>query len=298
VSVFIHPHAICETAEIGDGTRIWAFAHILPGARVGRDCNICDGVFIENQVVVGDAVTIKCGVQIWDGLQIGDRVFIGPNATFTNDLFPRSKRHLARYPQTVIEDDASIGANATILPGLRIGRQAMIGAGAVVLDDVPARAIIAGNPGRVIGYAEARAINSADADLPADFSCRLVRPTCNQDSHGRLVVLDDGALPFVPKRLFTVDRVSGGVARGAHAHRKCHQLLLVTAGRLTAVVDDGSRAFAVELSGPDVALYVPPMVWGMQYGHSPDAILLVLASDRYEPEDYIHDYAGFAAKEQ
>ena len=149
----IHPQAICESSRIGKGTRVWAFAHILPGAQIGEDCNICDGVFIENDVQIGNEVTIKNGVQVWDGVRLGHRVFVGPNATFTNDRFPRSKQYPDKFAQTTIQDDASIGANATILPGVKIGRGAMVGAGAVVLRDIPARAVVAGNPARVIGYA-------------------------------------------------------------------------------------------------------------------------------------------------
>src|SRR4029077_9346243 len=100
---FVHPNAICETTSIGAGTRIWAFAHVLPGAKIGRDCNICDHTFIENDVIVGDRVTIKCGVQLWDGLRVEDDVFIGPNATFTNDAFPRSKQQPPRFLPTVVK---------------------------------------------------------------------------------------------------------------------------------------------------------------------------------------------------
>ncbi len=150
VSPFIHEKAICESLNVGTGTRIWAFAHVLPGAQIGDDCNICDGVFIENDVVVGDRVTIKCGVQLWDGVRLEDDVFIGPNATFTNDPFPRSMIHLADYPVTRVCSGASIGANATILPGLTIGEDAMIGAGAVVTRDVPPRALVVGNPARIV----------------------------------------------------------------------------------------------------------------------------------------------------
>src|SRR5512141_1125826 len=121
---FVHPNALCESPSIGAGTRIWAFAHVLPGAVIGRDCNICDGVFVENDVRVGDRVTVKCGVQLWDGVRLEDDVFVGPNATFTNDRFPRSRQHLAKYPETVVRKGASIGANATILPGITIGQGA------------------------------------------------------------------------------------------------------------------------------------------------------------------------------
>ena len=127
----IHPNALCESEDIGAGTRIWAFVHILPGARIGDDCNICDGVFVEGDVVVGDRTTVKCGVQLWNGVRLGDDVFVGPNATFTNDLLPRSRAYPEKFAQTLVEDGASIGANATILAGLTIGRGAMVGAGAV-----------------------------------------------------------------------------------------------------------------------------------------------------------------------
>jgi len=154
-SFFCHKHALVDPgAEIGERTRIWAFAHILAGARIGADCNICDYVFIENDVIVGERVTIKCGVQLWDGLRVGDDVFIGPNATFTNDIFPRSKQYPEKFLQTYIQGGASIGANATVLAGVTIGEKAMVGAGSVVTKDVPPYAIVVGNPARIIRYEE------------------------------------------------------------------------------------------------------------------------------------------------
>lgn len=147
----IHSHALVEEgAVIGPRTRVWAFVHILPGARIGAECNICDHVFIENDVIVGDRVTIKSGVQLWDGLRLEDDVFVGPNATFTNDRFPRSKQWPAAFPQTRVMRGASIGANATILPGVTIGEKAMVGAGAVVVEDVPPLTVVVGNPARPI----------------------------------------------------------------------------------------------------------------------------------------------------
>jgi UDP-2-acetamido-3-amino-2,3-dideoxy-glucuronate N-acetyltransferase len=142
----IHESAICESLNIGEGTRIWAFVHILPGATIGKDCNVCDFVFIENQVTIGDRTTIKSGVQIWDGVTIGSDVFIGPNVTFSNDKHPRSKNKEFQLLLTIVSDNVSIGANATILPGISIGANAVIGAGSVVTKNVEPGTTVVGNP--------------------------------------------------------------------------------------------------------------------------------------------------------
>jgi len=154
MTAFIHPQALVRSSKIGAKTRIWAFANIFEGAEIGANCNICDGVMIENDVKVGDNVTIKPGVQLWDGITIEDNVFIGPNATFTNDPFPRSKIYPKAFAKTLVKRGASIGANATILPGITLGENCMVGAGSVVTRDVPARAIVFGNPARVRGQVE------------------------------------------------------------------------------------------------------------------------------------------------
>lgn len=149
-SPFIHPTADVQTSHIGDGTRIWQFVVILASARIGADCNICAQCFIENDVEIGDRVTLKNGVSLWDGARIEDDVFIGPNVTFANDRFPRSRYYPERFEPVVIRRGASVGANATLLPGIEIGAGAMVGAGAVVTRDVPARAVVVGNPARVV----------------------------------------------------------------------------------------------------------------------------------------------------
>lgn len=133
----IHPLSDVQSVNIGENTKIWQFAVVLPGARIGKNCNICAQVFIENDVVVGDNVTVKCGVQLWDGTTVEDGVFIGPNATFCNDKYPKSGNKDFKLMRTVVKKGASIGANATILPGITIGENALIGAGAIVTKDVP-----------------------------------------------------------------------------------------------------------------------------------------------------------------
>ncbi|WP_339666545.1 DapH/DapD/GlmU-related protein [uncultured Pseudomonas sp.] len=147
---FIHPLSDVAAADIGEGTRVWQYAVVLKNARIGKDCNICSHTLIEGDVIVGDRVTVKSGVFIWDGTRVEDDVFIGPNATFTNDMYPRSKHYPEQFSSIIVRKGASIGANATILPGLEIGEGAMVGAGAVVTQNVPAHAVVVGNPARII----------------------------------------------------------------------------------------------------------------------------------------------------
>jgi acetyltransferase-like isoleucine patch superfamily enzyme len=302
---FVHEKGICESVHIGDGTRIWAFAHVLSGARIGSDCNICDGVFIENDVVIGNGVTIKCGVQVWDGVRLGNNVFVGPNATFTNDGFPRSKEYPESFLQTIVEDGASIGANTTILPGLRIGSKAMVGAGAVVTRDVPPNAIVIGNPAKITGYVNLKknekirkyfgdVISGENISTPFDLgirNCKLWPLPRFRDLRGELVPLEFGKdLPFVPRRQFFVYGVPGDNVRGEHAHKVCDQFLMAINGSLNVVVDDGNNACEVRLDRPSIGLYLPAKVWGVQYKFTTDAILAVYASDPYDADDYIRSY--------
>ncbi len=299
---FIHPRAICESSSVGDGTRIWAFAHVLPAARIGRDCNICDGVFIENDVRVGDRVTVKCGVQLWDGVTLEDDVFVGPNATFTNDPFPRSRQKPEKFARTLVERGASIGANATLLPGIVVGRGAMVGAGAVVLGNVPPHAIVAGNPARIIGYVDSAGPQVSRPEIAPDaiatesrvMGVCLHRMPRIEDMRGNLSAGEFGRnLPFVPKRYFMVFDVPSAEVRGEHAHRQCHQFLICTRGRVSVVVDDGKQREEFLLDRPELGLHVPPQVWATQYRYSTDAVLLVFASEFYDPADYIRDYDEF-----
>lgn len=149
---FIHPLADVKSQNIGQDTKIWQFCVVLEQAVIGDNCNINAQVLIENDVVIGNNVTVKSGVQLWDGTRVEDNVFIGPNATFTNDFMPRSKQYPESFSGITLKHSASIGANATLLPGITVGERAMVGAGAVVTEDVPAYAVVVGNPAKVIRY--------------------------------------------------------------------------------------------------------------------------------------------------
>jgi UDP-2-acetamido-3-amino-2,3-dideoxy-glucuronate N-acetyltransferase len=298
-----HATAIVETEAIGAGTRVWAFAHILSGAVVGADCNICDHTFLENDVRLGDRVTLKCGVQVWDGITMEDDVFVGPNATFSNDPFPRSRHRPPAFARTLIKRGASIGANATVLPGLTIGEYAMVGAGAVVTRDVPPNAIVTGNPARIVGYdgagtAAAEAVSSA-ATVVGATPTRVAGVTLHRlpevdDLRGNLSFGEIGKqVPFAVERYFLVYGVANKDIRGEHAHRTLHQFLICVHGRCHVVADDGNSRQEFALDSPALGLYLPPMVWATQYKYSEDGVLLVLASDKYDPASYIRNYSEF-----
>lgn len=149
-SFFIHPLADVQTKQIGFKTRIWQFSVIMKNATIGKNCNISSHTFIEDDVIIGNNVTIKSGVFLWDGIRIEDNVFIGPNATFTNDKYPRSKEYPQKFQSTVIKEGASIGANVTVLGDIYIGKKSMIGAGSVLTKNVPDGELWVGNPAKFV----------------------------------------------------------------------------------------------------------------------------------------------------
>lgn len=299
----IHALADVQSTAIGEGTRIWQFVVVLNGAKIGKDSNICSHCFIENDVVIGDRVTVKSGVQLWDGLRVDDDVFIGPNASFANDRFPRSKKTPEKFLRTVLETGASIGAGATVLPGVTIGSNAMVAAGAVVTRSVPPNAIVVGNPAKIVGYVDAdRDKLAVSASLAVDVGAQatqvagvsLHRMHRVIDIRGSLTVGEfERNIPFPVKRYFIVFDVPSIETRGEHAHRECHQFLICVRGSCAVVADDGTHRQEFLLDRPDVGVHLPPRVWGIQYKYSKDAVLLVFASHYYDSTDYIRNYSEF-----
>ncbi len=166
---YAHPNALVETDNIGSGTRVWAFAHVMNGARIGSDCNLGDHAFVESGAAIGDHVTVKNGVSIWAGVTAEDNVFIGPNVVFTNDRTPRAavKKTPDQFLPTHIREGASLGANVTVVCGITIGRYAFAGAGAVLTRDVPDYAMVIGNPARFVGF-----VCECGEKLRPDLTCR------------------------------------------------------------------------------------------------------------------------------
>lgn len=298
-----HPQALVESTNVGRGTRIDAFAHVRPGAVIGEDCELSGHTFIENDVRVGSRVTIKHGVQLWDGVTLEDDVFVGPNVTFAQEPLPRGARRAPDAPRTIVRKGVWLGANATILPGLTLGAGAVVAAGAVVNRSVPPHAIVEGHPARIVGYASSEGpvpeAKAGPAAAPATGEILVPGVTLRKlpivpDLRGSLSFGEyDRHLPFVPKRYFIVFDVPSKEVRGEHAHKQLHQFLVCVKGSCAVVVDDGQRRQELLLDTPGLGLHIPPGVWGTQYKYTSDAVLLVLASDVYSADDYIRDYDEF-----
>lgn len=304
----IHPLADVQSQDIGAGTRIWQFCVVFAGAKIGANCNICAQVLIENDVLIGDNVTIKSGVQLWDGVRIENNVFIGPNVTFADNLLPNSKVHPEQLLQIIIKAGSTVGANATILSGVTVAEGAMIGAGAVVTGSVPANAIVQGNPARIVGYTNTKLeehvkthLSKDDrkppyADRTAVQGVTVHRFPMIPDIRGSLTVGEfEQHIPFAPKRYFMVFDVPSKETRGEHAHRVCHQFLICVRGSCAVLADDGVNRTEVLLDSIGKGVYLPPMIWGVQYKYSEDAVLVAFTSHHYDPEDYIRNYSDFLA---
>lgn len=291
----LHPTAIVESRDIGPGCRIDAFAQVSAGAVLRAGVHVGTQAQVEPGVHVAEGCELGPGVRLCSGLRLEAGVRIGAGAAFVRG-----------EGTTLLRSRVQIGENATILPGLTLGVGCMVMPGAVVTRDVPPNAIVTGNPAHISGYRDTRhaeaagaAVTSSQADALPLLQTRgpaLIRLPKIVDLRGALSFGETGnQLPFTPQRFFMVYDVPNREVRGEHAHKACHQFLVCVKGSVGIVVDDGQHRDEVTLDSPRLGLHIPPMVWGIQYQFSSDAVLLVLASDCYAADDYIRNYDDFLA---
>jgi acetyltransferase-like isoleucine patch superfamily enzyme/dTDP-4-dehydrorhamnose 3,5-epimerase-like enzyme len=304
-SIRMGPITEIEQASLAEAARAGArhhrFSVIDPAATVGESCSIGPHAFIDEMAVVGDHCVIESGAHLSRGTVLERNVFIGAHVAFA------SAPGATQRP-VVVQQGAWIGANASIVAaGIVIGAKAVIRPGAVVTRSVPPGAIVEGNPANIIGYVDAAqgpvggaaAVKGAKVETTAVKGVTVHHFPVIPDLRGNLSVGEfDREIPFKPLRYFLVFGVPSRELRGEHAHHKCHQFLICLRGSCAVVADDGTHRVEVMLDSPDRGMYLPPLTWGVQYKYSSDAMLLVFASDYYEREDYIRDYAEFIAKVQ
>jgi acetyltransferase-like isoleucine patch superfamily enzyme len=290
----IHPTALCETEDVGHDSTVGAFARVASGARIGAKCDIGDHALVAAGATLGDRVSIAAGAKIWGGVALEDDVRVAGDAAFVQPD--------GESDGTVVRRGASIGANATIAPGVTIGAGAQVEPGAVVAKSVPPHAIVRGSPARIVGYVDLirrdaplvqpeqrHAITTTDVEGVTLHELLLVHDMRGDLSAGEF----EREIPFPVRRYFIVFDVPSEDVRGEHAHRCCRQFLVCLRGRCRVVVDDGDKRAEIVLDRPNLGLYLPPLVWGIQYQHTADALLLVFASEYYDPADYIRDYGEF-----
>lgn len=311
-TVDVHPSASIAGAHLGGGVSVGADARVGFGAVIGAGTSIAVGARVGAAAVVGVGVTIGAFADIADRVEIQDRAEIGAHAVLSpidpsnpSDSGPEgTSRGRARRRPSTVEKGVVIGANATILPGVILGKRSVVLPGSVVMEDVPPRAVVGGNPAVVLDYVESRTVRGTSAG-PADWGtgrdggsglpggARLLPLTRARDLRGSLSALEFGGLPWIPRRFFAVYGVPTAETRGEHAHHRCEQLLIAVNGQLSVQLDDGNHRATVPLTSPDVGLLMPRRVWGRQSNFSVDAVLVVLASRPYEPDDYIRTYEEF-----
>jgi UDP-2-acetamido-3-amino-2,3-dideoxy-glucuronate N-acetyltransferase len=298
VSTFIDPSARFEAEDVGAGSRVLAYARVGRGVTIGRNCVIHDHAVLVGDVTLDDDVAVHVGAQLLGSVHLEQGVAVGAGALVgAGSLEGEPSR-------SIVHRFASIGVNATVLPGVVIGRHAVVEPGSVITQNVPANAVVSGNPATIVSY-----VDTGDDETPseilttavllADISNTRVRGvtlhrlTHARDLRGSLTAAEFAALPFAPRRFFTVYDVPSESVRGAHAHRECSQFLVCLAGSVSCLVDDGTTRDKVHLENRAIGLHIPPMIWGTQWRYTRDALMLVLASNPYDPDDYIRDYEEF-----
>lgn len=274
--------ALCEARRIGKGSRVLAFARIGPEVEIGSDCVVGAHTVLEGEVTLADAVQVQAGARLIGPVSVGPGAAIGVNAV-------------------VAGNDPATGA-----PWIVIGRGAVVKPGSVVSESVPANAVVSGNPATIVAYVDSgHEATVREVVLPPSAGAEMTETgvrgvtihalTNARDLRGSLTAAEFSELPFVPRRLFTVYDVPSESVRGSHAHRQCSQFLVCLAGTVSCLVDDGSAREEIRLANSEIGLHIPPMIWGTQWKYTRDAVLLVLASHPYDPDDYIRDYEEFLA---
>ena len=297
-----------DTDRVGSGSVIEAFASVSEDSVVGSDVIVERGASVLAGAEIGDGVRVQLGAVVGRNVCVQAGAVVGARALLADST---AKANHAAGEAVVIEPEATIGANAVVVPGVRIGRNARVCAGAVVTRSVPANAIVSGNPANISGYvglaqgaaeaAPAAAVSDPRVGAPLQPSVvagvSLHRASLHGDRRGSLVANEFGRdIPFEPRRTFLVFDVPRAEVRGEHAHRECHQFISCVHGACSLVAEDGRVREEFRLDDPTIGVYIPPMVWCSQYGHTRDAVLLVHASDVYDPDDYIHDYDAYVTE--
>ena len=300
MSAELHLTARCETERIGAGCTIGPFVFVAPTAEIGDGVCIDTHASVAEGARIGRNVHVGAGVHLPAGIVVEEEVKIGICAAFSDTRIVGTKASGDAPP--VLRRGCRIGANATVFPGVTIGEVAVVDAGSVVRQSVSPHAIVAGDPARVIGFGDTQeAVESSrqGAGQVSPQSLRVEGVSVHElpfisDPRGNLTVGEmERSVPFAVQRYFLTYDVPGAHVRGEHAHKRCHQFLTCVHGSCAVVVDDGTSREELVLDRATLGLHVPPMVWASEYKHSPDSVLLVLASEYYDPEDYIRDYDEF-----
>lgn len=289
----IHPAAIVESAAVPPGSSVGAYSRVGPAVEFGGPC------------AIGEHVILTGRIALSAGVEIGDQAYLqGPITVETGvRIAPRCCIDAAGMEAIVLSEGAAVGANATIWPGVTVGKRARVEAGSVVTKNVPAMAVVAGNPAQIVRYSGApvappQAETAATADVTATpiRGVTLHRLPLHEDLRGNLTFGETQRhIPFAVRRYFLTFSVSSEQVRGEHAHRTLHQFLTCVHGRVHIAADDGSNQADFLLDRPNLGIHIPPMTWSVQYRFSSDAVLLGLCSNEYDPADYIRDYAEFLA---
>jgi acetyltransferase-like isoleucine patch superfamily enzyme len=284
------------------------FTSVSGGASIGEDCRFGAHVTVEDGACLGDRVTVGSGTHVCENVCLGDDVTVGFNVSFAEPIPAVGVREPVPGNQTTVRDRAAIGAGAVLLAGVEIGLGAVVEPGSVVRRSVPRGGVVAGNPAQIVGYVNADSRSAMDPVLTAPGAVgpdvgvfradvrgvELRRFSPVDDLRGSLFAVElERLAPFVVRRFFAVFDVPSAEVRGEHAHYRCHQFLICLQGSLHVIADDGSSRQEFVLTAMRTGLYLPPMTWGIQYRYSPGTILGVLASDPYDPTDYIRDYDEF-----